>query len=207
MSAPIYLDYAATTPVDPAVARAMSEVLTAESDYGNAGSITHAFGRRAEARIETARAQVAALIGAQAGEIIFTSGATEASNLALLGVARANADRGRHIVTTRIEHKAVLDPCKQLEREGFAVSYVTPESSGAVSPQSIEAAFRTDTVLVSVMHVNNETGVVQDIRAIGGLCRARGVVFHTDAAQSVGKLLIDLTSLPVDLLSFTAHKF
>jgi cysteine desulfurase len=206
VSAPIYLDYAATTPVDPAVARAMSEVLSAEADYGNAGSITHAFGRRAEARIETARAQVAALIGAQPAEIIFTSGATESNNLALLGIARANADRGRHIVTTRIEHKAVLDPCKQLEREGFTVSYVSPDSAGVIAPQSVVDALRADTVLVSVMHVNNETGVVQDIRAMGEACRARGILFHTDAAQSAGKLPLDVGALPVDLLSFTAHK-
>jgi cysteine desulfurase len=206
MNAPIYLDHAATTPVDPAVARAMSEVLAGESDYGNAGSVTHAFGRQAEARIETARAQVAALIGAQPAEIVFTSGATESNNLALLGVARANADRGRHIVTTRIEHKAVLDPCKQLEREGFTVSYVTPDASGSIAPGAIEAALRDDTVLVSVMHVNNETGVVQDIAAIGALCRARGIAFHADAAQSAGKVPIDVSALPVDLLSFTAHK-
>ena len=206
MNAPIYLDYAATTPVDPAVARAMAEVLTGDSDYGNAGSVTHAFGRRAAQCIEAARTQVAALIGARPEEIVFTSGATESNNLALLGVARANADRGRHVVTTRIEHKAVLDPCRQLEREGFAVTYVTPDSSGRIAPASIEAALRSDTVLVSVMHVNNETGVVQDIRAIGEICRAREIAFHTDAAQSAGKLAIDMSSLPVDLLSFTAHK-
>jgi cysteine desulfurase len=206
MSAAIYLDYAATTPVDPDVARAMSEVLAGETDYGNAGSVTHVFGRRAEARIETARGEVAALIGARPDEIIFTSGATESNNLALLGVARSNADRGRHLVTTRIEHKAVLDPCRQLEREGFTVTYVMPDSSGRIEPGAVEAALRADTTLVSVMHVNNETGVVQDIRAIGELCRARGIVFHTDAAQSAGKLPIDVSVLPVDLLSFTAHK-
>src|SRR6185312_3087459 len=206
MSAAIYLDYAATTPVDPEVARVMGEVLAGASEYGNAGSVTHVFGRRAEARIETARAQVAALIGARPEEIVFTSGATESNNLALLGVARANADRGRHLVTTRIEHKAVLDPCKQLEREGFTVTYVTPDSSGRIEPSAIETALRPDTTLVSVMHVNNETGVVQDIRAIGEICRAREIAFHTDAAQSAGKLAIDMSSLPVDLLSFTAHK-
>jgi cysteine desulfurase len=206
MSETIYLDYAATTPVDPDVARAMSEVLAGASDYGNAGSVTHVFGRRAGARIESARAQVAALIGARPDEIIFTSGATESNNLALLGVARANADRGRHVVTTRIEHKAVLDPCKQLEREGFTVTYVTPDSSGSIDPGAVEAALRADTTLVSVMHVNNETGVVQDIRAIGEICRARGIVFHTDAAQSAGKRPVDVSALPVDLLSFTAHK-
>ena len=203
---PIYLDYAATTPVDPAVARAMSEALSAAADYGNAGSVTHVFGRRAQARIEAARAQVAALIGAQPDEIVFTSGATESNNLAILGIARANADRRRHIITSRIEHKAVLDPCKQLEREGFAVTYLAPNPNGSITPDAVQAWLRPDTALVSIMHVNNETGVVQDIRAIGELCRAHGVPFHTDAAQSVGKLPIDLAELPVDLLSFTAHK-
>lgn len=206
MKAPVYLDYAATTPVDPAVARAMSAVLESGGDHGNAASITHVFGRRAQARIETARAQVAALIGARPDEIVFTSGATESNNLAVLGIARANADRGRHIVTSRIEHKAVLDPCRQLEREGFAVTYVAPDSAGRVAPDAVRAALRPNTVLVTVMHVNNETGVVQDVRAIGNACRERGVPFHTDAAQSVGKLPVDVATLPVDLLSFTAHK-
>ena len=223
MSAPIYLDYAATTPVDPAVARAMSEALSAAADYGNAGSVTHVFGRRAQARIEAARVQVASLIGAQPDEIVFTSGATESNNLAILGIARANADRRRHIITSRIEHKAVLDPCKQLEREGFVVTYLAPNANGSITPDAVQAWLRPDTALVSIMHVNNETGVVQDIRAIGELCRAHGVPFHTDAAQSVGKVPIDLGAqssgadtqagagdssepLPVDLLSFTAHK-
>jgi cysteine desulfurase len=206
MNAPIYLDYAATTPVDPAVARAISDVLSSEADYGNPASITHVFGRRARQRVETARAQVAAMIGAGAEEIIFTSGATESNNLAILGIARANADRGRHLVTSRIEHKAILDPCKQLEREGFTVTYLAPDTSGRISPESVRAALRPDTVLASVMHVNNETGVVQDIRAIGEVCRERNVPFHTDAAQSAGKLPIDVGKLPVDLLSFTAHK-
>ena len=206
MSEPIYLDYAATTPLHPQVARAMSDVLSHAAEYGNAASVTHAFGRRAAARVEVARAQVAALIGAQPEEIVFTSGATESNNLALLGVARANAPRGRHIITSRIEHKAVLDPCRQLEREGFTVTYLAPGPDGRVSPDSVRAAFRADTTLVSIMHVNNETGVVQDIRAIGELCRERAIVFHTDAAQSAGKLPIDVSTLPVDLLSFTAHK-
>ncbi len=203
---PIYLDYAATTPVDPSVAHAMSEALSAAGEYGNAGSITHVFGRRAESRIESARAQVAALIGAKPEEIIFTSGATESNNLALLGVARANADRGRHIITSRIEHKAVLDPCKQLEREGFTVTYLAPDSNGTIAPESVRAALRPDTTLVSIMHVNNETGVVQDIRAIADVCHTHGVPLHTDAAQSVGKLPIDVQQLPADFLSFTAHK-
>jgi cysteine desulfurase len=206
MKAPLYLDYAATTPVDPEVARAMSEVLASAAEYGNAASVLHVFGRRAEARVEAARAQVAALIGAQPTAIVFTSGATESNNLAILGVARANADRGRHIVTSRIEHKAVLDPCKQLEREGFSVTYLTPDANGSITPDSVRAVLRPDTTLVSIMHVNNETGVVQDIRAIGAICRERGVPFHTDAAQSVGKLLIQIEEMPVDLLSFTAHK-
>ena len=211
MSAPIYLDYAATTPVAPEVARAISDALASEADFGNPSSVVHAFGRRAEARIEAARATVAALIGAAADDLVFTSGATESNNLAILGVARASAapagaGKSRHVVTTKIEHKAVLDPCKQLEREGFSVTYVAPDSSGRVQPDAILAALRPETVLVSVMHANNEIGVIQDIRAIGEICRERGIVFHTDAAQSVGKLALDVSTLPVDLLSFTAHK-
>lgn len=206
MSAPIYLDHAATTPVDPEVARAMSDVLAASASYGNPGSIAHVFGRRADARIEAARAQVAALIGARPAEVLFTSGATESNNLAILGIARANADRGRHIITSRIEHKAVLDPCKQLEREGFSVTYLAPNANGSIEPSAVQAWLRPDTTLVSVMHVNNETGVIQDVGAIGELCRAHGVTFHTDAAQSVGKLPVDVGALHVDLLSFTAHK-
>ena len=206
MNAPIYLDYAATTPVAPEVAHAMSEALGDEADFGNPSAVTHAFGRRAQARIEVARAQVAALIGAAAEDLVFTSGATESNNLALLGVARASPGKSRHVVTSKIEHKAVLDPCRQLEREGFAVTYVAPDSSGLVQPESVRAALRPDTVLVSVMHANNETGVIQDIAAIGVICRERGVPFHVDAAQSVGKLVVDVRALPVDLLSFTAHK-
>ena len=206
MSTPIYLDYAATTPVAPEVARAMSEALGDEADFGNPSAVTHLFGRRAQARIEAARVQVAALIGASPEDLVFTSGATESNNLALLGIARASPGKTRHIVTSKIEHKAVLDPCKQLEREGFTVTYVAPDSSGLVQPDSVRAALRPDTVLVSIMHANNETGVVQDIGAIGAICRERGIPFHVDAAQSVGKLAVDVTTLPVDLLSFTAHK-
>jgi cysteine desulfurase len=202
---PIYLDYAATTPVDPAVATAMMDCLTEGGDFGNASS-THVFGRRAAARVETARAQVAALIGAEPDEITFTSGATESNNLAVLGVARANADRGRHVITTRIEHKAVLDPCKRLEREGFTVTYLTPDRQGRIDPETVRAALRSDTVLVSIMYVNNEIGVMQDVGAIGALCRDGGVAFHTDAAQAVGKIPVDVRDLPVDFLSFTAHK-
>jgi cysteine desulfurase len=206
---PIYLDYAATTPVDPAVAAAMVEALGAEGAFGNASAVTHVFGRRAEAQVEAARTQVAALIGARSNEIVFTSGATESNNLAILGIARAAAipaKGARHVVTSKIEHKAVLDVCKQLEREGFAVTYVAPDSAGRVQPEAIRAALRPDTVLVSVMHANNEIGVIQSVESIGAICRERGIPFHVDAAQSVGKMRVDVGSLPVDLLSFTAHK-
>lgn len=202
---PIYLDYAATTPVDPAVAQAMSLCLQAEGGQGNPSSM-HPFGRRAAARIEQARAQVAELIGAQPQEIVFTSGATESDNLALLGVARASAHRGRHVVSTRIEHKAVLDPCKRLEREGFSVTLLSPDRAGRVDPRAVAAALRPDTVLVSVMLVNNETGVIQDVQAIAALCRSRGIAFHSDAAQAAGKIPIDVRALPIDLMSVTAHK-
>ncbi|TLY80825.1 MAG: aminotransferase class V-fold PLP-dependent enzyme [Gammaproteobacteria bacterium] len=205
-SGPIYLDYAATTPVDPAVAAAMSACLTLEGDFGNAASATHPFGRQAAARIETARAQVAALIGAEPEEIVFTSGATESNNLTILGLARANADRRRHIVTSRIEHKAVLDPCKRLEKEGFNVTYLTPDRSGRIDPDAVRAALRPDTVLVSIMYVNNEIGVMQDVEAIGALCRERGVAFHSDCAQAAGKVPLDVRKLCVDFVSFTAHK-
>jgi cysteine desulfurase len=206
MAAIIYLDYAATTPVDPLVAAAMSESLSEGGDFANPASSTHGMGRRAQARIERARDEVAALIGAEANEIIFTSGATESNNLAILGVARNNADRGRHIVTSRIEHRAVLDPCRHLEKAGFAVTYLSPDRAGRIELHALEAALRADTVLVSLMQVNNEIGVVQDIAALGALCAQRGILFHTDAAQSVGKLPIDVGLLPVDFLSFTAHK-
>lgn len=205
MSSPIYLDYAATTPVDPLVAEAMSRCLRDPEAAGNASS-THSFGRRASASIEAARDQVAELIGASAREIIFTSGATESDNLALLGAARASAHRGRHIIASRIEHKAVLDPCKRLEKEGFSVTLVSPDRSGRVRADAVAEALRPDTVLVSVMLVNNETGVIQDIESIGTLCRERGVLLHSDAAQALGKVALDVRRLPVDVLSLTAHK-
>jgi cysteine desulfurase len=201
----IYLDYAATTPVDAPVVEAMSRCLAADGDFGNPSSI-HPFGQRAAAHVQSARTQVAALLSAQPDEIIFTSGATESNNLAVLGIARANGDRGRHIVTSRIEHKAVLDPCKRLEKEGFSVTYLTPDRSGRIGPEAVRAALRPDTILVSVMFANNEVGVIQDIAGIGSICRERGVVFHTDAAQAVGKITVDVREIPVDLLSFTAHK-
>ncbi len=205
-SRPVYLDYAATTPVDPVAASAMFACLTEGGDFGNASSATHVFGRRAAERVEIARAQVAALIGAEPDEITFTSGGTESNNLAILGLARANADRGRHVITARTEHKAVLDPCKRLEREGFAVTYLTPDRQGRIDPELVRAALRPDTVLVSIMYVNNEIGVIQDVGAIGALCRDRGVAFHTDAAQAAGKIPVDVRTLSIDFLSFNAHK-
>lgn len=206
MADPIYLDYAATTPADPAVAEAMSRCLTQPEGIGNASSSTHLFGRRVAERIEQARAEVAALIGAAPGEIIFTSGATESDNLAVLGAARANTHRGRHVVSSRIEHKAVLDPLKRLEKEGFAVTLLSPDRCGRIDPDTLAAALRPDTVLASIMLVNNEIGTIQDIAALGDLCRARGVLFHTDAAQAAGKIPIDARELPVDFISITAHK-
>lgn len=203
---PVYLDYAATTPADPLVVAAMSDCLGKGGDFANPASATHGPGRRAHVRVERAREEVAALIGAAPSEIVFTSGATESNNLAVLGVARANADRGRHIVSSRIEHRAVLDPCRRLEKEGFSVTYLEPDDAGRLSPEALAAALRPDTVLVSLMHVNNEIGVVQDIAAIAALCRARDIPLHTDAAQSAGKLPIDVRALSVDFLSLTAHK-
>lgn len=206
MAAPVYLDYAATTPVDPLVAEAMSECLTEAGVFANPASSTHGLGRRAQARVEAARDEVAALIGAEPSEIIFTSGCTESNNLAILGIAR-NAGRGRHIVTSRIEHQAVLDPCRHLEKEGYTVTYLTPDRAGRIAPGVLAAALRADTVLVTLMQVNNEIGVVSDIAAFGALCAERGIALHSDAAQSAGKLAIDVRTLPVDFLSFTAHKF
>jgi len=204
-SAPVYLDYAATTPVDARVAQAMGECLTQQGDFANASSV-HGSGARAAARIEQARAQVAALLGVQPAEIVFTSGATESNNLAILGCARANADRGRHIVTVRTEHKSVLDPCRRLEREGFSVTWLTPARSGRLDPQLFAAALRPDTVLAAVMYANNETGVLEDVAALGALCRERGVALHSDCAQAAGKVPLALAALPLDFASLTAHK-
>ncbi len=202
---PIYLDYAASTPVDPAVIDAMARSLAAEGGRGNPASL-HPWGRRAAAQIEIAREQIAALIGATSSEIVFTSGATESDNLAVLGAARGAAHRGRHVVSSRIEHKAALDPCRRLEKEGFAVTLVAPDRTGRIEPRALAAALRPDTVLVSIMWVNNETGVIQDVAEIGALCRERGILFHTDAAQAAGRIAMELHALPVDLASFTAHK-
>jgi len=202
----IYLDYAATTPIDPRVAEVMIDCLRVDGAHGNPSSSGHQFGRRARGLVEKARVQVAAAIGAKPQCIVWTSGATESDNLAILGVARFNADRGRHIVSSKIEHKAVVDPLKQLEREGFSVTWLKPDASGAISIEQVRDALRADTQLVSLMHVNNETGVIQDIGAIGKLCRERAVLFHSDAAQSIGKVAVDVESMSVDLLSVTAHK-
>jgi len=205
-SRPIYLDNAATTAVDPRVIAAMSSCLGADGDFANPSSASHACGREASARVECARAEVAALVNASPEQILFTSGATEANNLALLGAARFHRNRSRHIVTSRTEHPAVLDACRQLEREGCEVTYLKPGTSGIVEFDQVAAALRPDTLLVSLMHVNNEIGVVNDIRSIGRLCRDRGVLFHVDAAQSAGKLPIDVQQDAIDLLSLTAHK-
>jgi cysteine desulfurase len=202
----IYLDYAATTPIDPRVADRMIECLRPSGAHGNPSSLSHPFGRTARALCEQARAQVASAIGARPETIIWTSGATESDNLAIFGVAQFQADRGRHIVSAKTEHKAVLDPLKQLERLGFSVTYLKPEANGIITVEQIAAALRADTQLVSLMHVNNETGVIQDIGAIGRLCREHGVAFHVDAAQSIGKLPIDVEAMQIDLLSVTAHK-
>ncbi|MCH7670742.1 MAG: IscS subfamily cysteine desulfurase [Proteobacteria bacterium] len=206
MRFPIYLDYSATTPVDPRVAEKMSECLTLEANFGNPASRSHMFGWKAEEAVETARRQVADLIHCDPREIVWTSGATESDNLAIKGAAHFYSKKGKHIITSKIEHKAVLDSCRQLEREGFELSYLDPETSGFTTLESIAAAIRPDTILVSIMHVNNEIGVVNDIEAIGKLTREKGIIFHVDAAQSAGKQDIDMQSLQVDLMSLTAHK-
>lgn len=206
LDSPVYLDYAATTPVDPRVAERMIECLRSQGAQGNPSSTNHEHGRRARALVEEARAKVAKVIGALPPSIVWTSGATESNNLALFGAARFNTDRGRHIVSSRTEHKAVIDPLKQLEQEGFEVTYLDPGSTGAVEPDQLINALRADTTLVSLMHVNNEIGVIQNVAAVGRACRDRGITFHVDAAQSAGKLPIDVESACIDLLSLTAHK-
>jgi cysteine desulfurase len=200
------MDYSATTPVDSRVAKKMVKYLTIEGDFGNAASRSHYYGWQAEKAVEKARHQVASLVGADSKEIIWTSGATESDNLAIKGIAHFYHKRGKHIITMKTEHKAVLDACRQLEREGFEVTYLDPLQNGLLDLNSLKKAIRKDTILVSIMHVNNEIGVIQDIHSIGNLCRENKVFFHVDAAQSVGKIEIDLSSLPVDLMSLTAHK-
>ncbi|MDJ0807820.1 MAG: IscS subfamily cysteine desulfurase [Gammaproteobacteria bacterium] len=206
MKLPIYMDYSATTPVDPRVAELMCSFLTPQGQFGNPASRSHPFGWNADEAVNKARQQVAELVNADPKEIVWTSGATESNNLAIKGVAHFYQKKGKHIVTCKTEHKAVLDTCRQLEREGFEVTYLDPEPNGLVDLNKLEAALRDDTILVSVMHVNNEVGVIQDIAAIGELTRSRKVLFHVDAAQSAGKVPVDLQQLKVDLMSFSAHK-
>ena len=206
MRKPIYLDYSATTPVDPRVAVKMCSYLTPDGEFGNPASRSHVFGWHADAAVEAARADVAALIGADPKEIVWTSGATESNNLAIKGAAQFYKGKGKHIVTCKTEHKAVLDTCRHLEREGFEVTYLDPEPNGLVMLAKLEAALRPDTILVSIMHVNNEIGVIQDLAAIGKLTRAKGILFHTDAAQSAGKVVVDVNAMNIDLLSLSAHK-
>jgi len=201
---PIYMDYSATTPIDPRVADKMIPFL--REQFGNPASRSHAYGWSAEAAVEDARANVAALVGADPREIIWTSGATESNNLAIKGAAHFYKSKGKHIITVKTEHKAVLDTVRELEREGFEATYLEPQDNGLISLAQLEAAMRPDTILVSVMLVNNEIGVIQPIREIGELCRKKGIIFHSDAAQATGKVHIDLADLKVDLMSFSAHK-
>ena len=206
MTTPIYFDYSSTTPVDPRVVEAMKDCLTMEGNFGNPASRSHMFGWRAEEAVERARQHVADLINADAREIVWTSGATEADNLAIKGIAHFNHRRGKHIITSKIEHKAVLDTCRQLEREGYEVTYLSPDREGLIHPRQVDDAIRDDTTLVSLMHINNEIGVINDIAAIGEICRQRKVFFHVDAAQSTGKLAIDMAQMKIDAMSFSAHK-
>ena len=207
MKKPIYLDYSATTPVDPRVAKLMCSYLTPDDGlFGNAASRSHQYGWDAEDAIDTARKHVANLINANPKEIVWTSGATESDNLAIKGVAEFYAKKGKHIITCKTEHKAVLDTCRNLERFGYEVTYLDPKSNGLIDLAELEAAMREDTILVSIMHVNNEIGVIQDIPTIGKLCRARKILFHVDAAQSAGKTPIDVEAMNIDLLSLSAHK-
>jgi cysteine desulfurase len=201
---PIYMDYSATTPVDPRVAEVMIPYLTEK--FGNPASRSHSFGWVADEAVEHARDQVAALVNADPKEIVWTSGATESNNLALKGAAHFYADKGKHIVTVQTEHKAILDTVRELERQGFSATYLDPEPNGLLDLDKLKAALRPDTTIVSVMLVNNEIGVIQDIAAIGEICRAKGILFHVDAAQATGKVVIDLQKLKVDLMSFSAHK-
>ena len=203
---PIYLDYSATTPIDERVAAKMADYLTIEGQFGNPASRSHEFGWKAEKAVDVARQQVADLIHADPREIVWTSGATEADNLAIKGAAHFYRKKGNHIVTIKTEHKAVLDTCRQLEREGFEVTYLDPENNGLIDIEKLKAATTDDTILISVMHVNNEIGVIQDIAAIGEFARDKKIIFHVDAAQSAGKVEIDMESLKVDLMSFSAHK-
>lgn len=206
MKLPIYLDYASTTPVDPRVVTKMQECLSLEGNYGNPASRSHEFGWKAEEAVEGARANVASLVNCDHREIVWTSGATESDNLAIKGAARFYRKKGNHIITSKLEHKAVLDSCRQLEREGFEVTYLDPDATGIIKPEELVKNIKDETILVSLMHVNNEIGVINDIAALGEITRENGIVFHVDAAQSTGKVPIDLANLKVDLMSFSAHK-
>ncbi len=207
LSMPIYMDYAATTPVDPRVVERMTHCLSRDGVFGNPASRSHQFGWQAEELVEKARRQVAELLNVDAREIVWTSGATEASNLALKGAAAFYRSRGTHVVTSSIEHKSVLDTCRQLERNGFTVTYIDPDKNGIVQPSALEKALRDDTILVSIMHANNEIGTLNDIAAFGEITRPRKILLHVDAVQSVGKIPLDLQAIKVDMLSLTAHKF
>ena len=202
----IYFDYAATTPVDPRVAKKMHECLLLDGNFGNPASRSHEFGWKAEEVVEKARLQVADLINADSREIVWTSGATESDNLAIKGAAKFYKDRGNHIITSKIEHKAVLDPCRQLEREGFEVTYLDPNEDGIVTVEQLKKHVKENTILISLMHINNELGSINDIEKIGNFAREKNIIFHVDAAQSIGKIDIDLSKLNVDLMSFSAHK-
>ena len=206
MKLPIYFDYASTTPVDPRVVIKMQDCLSLDGNFGNPASRSHSFGWKAEEATEEARSNVAKLVNCDPREIVWTSGATESDNLAIKGSARFNKSKGNHIITSKVEHKAVLDSCRQLEREGFEVTYLDPGTNGIVTPLMVSSAITDQTILVSLMHINNEIGVINDIESIGKVTREKGVIFHVDAAQSTGKLPIDLSQLEVDLMSFSAHK-
>ena len=206
MTEPVYLDYAATTPMDPRVSECMLKHMGQGSGFGNPSSVTHAYGRAAAVAIEQAAAEVAELVNADPDYVIWTSGATESDNLGVIGAARFRRSRGRHVITAATEHKAVLAACGELQRQGYDVTVLQPDDMGVIEPAAVSAALRPDTVLVSIMHANNETGVVQDIAAIGALCREGGALFHVDAVQSAGKLPIDMRAQCVDLLTLNAHK-
>lgn len=206
ISKPIYLDYMATTPVDPRVVNEMLNYLGPEANYGNPASTTHVYGKTAAMAVEQARSQIAQSVNASPQEIVFTSGATEANNLAIIGAARFYQNKGKHLITMSTEHKAVLDSFHQLEKEGFEVTYLKPQSDGLLDLQGLKDALKKETILVSIMHVNNEIGVIQDIATIASMLSDQGIIFHVDAAQSAGKLPIDLNQWPIDLMSFSAHK-
>ena len=206
MQLPIYFDYASTTPADPRFVKKMHECLSLDGNFGNPASRSHSFGWKAEEATEEARSNVASLVNCDPREIVWTSGATESDNLAIKGSARFNKSKGNHIITSKVEHKAVLDSCRQLEREGFEISYLDPNSNGIITPEMVLNSITDKTILVSLMHINNEIGVINDIESIGKITREKGIIFHVDAAQSTGKLPIDLSKLEIDLMSFSAHK-